>query len=95
MIEKACHRLEDILARARDGEQPLDAEAFRVLFATADAIEDAGARLRDKHVAGSAPPTPPARRATPRGPPRRPRTGDPAPPPSRRTPSAATGTACA
>jgi two-component system chemotaxis sensor kinase CheA len=48
VIETACHGLEDILARARDGERPLDAEAFRVLFATADAIEDAGVRLKEK-----------------------------------------------
>jgi two-component system chemotaxis sensor kinase CheA len=54
LVESACHGLEDILARARDGEQPLDADAFQVLFATADAIQDAGARLKEKQsLAGS------------------------------------------
>jgi two-component system chemotaxis sensor kinase CheA len=54
LVESACHGLEDILARARDGERPLDAAAFAILFATADAIEDAGTRLKEKHsLAGS------------------------------------------
>jgi two-component system chemotaxis sensor kinase CheA len=48
LVESACHGLEDILARARDGERPLDAEAFEILFATADAIQDAGVRLKEK-----------------------------------------------
>src|SRR5687768_6852677 len=47
-IETACHDMEDILARARDGEKPLDREAFRVLFAAADAIEETGNRLRGR-----------------------------------------------
>src|ERR1044071_8515266 len=42
LVESACHGLEDILARARDGERPLDAKAFEILFETADAIADAG-----------------------------------------------------
>src|SRR5678810_1013410 len=57
-IESACHGLEDILARARDGQRPLDTEAFAVLFATADAIQDAGARLREER--SLAPPIPEA-----------------------------------
>src|SRR4051812_18254932 len=53
-MEMACHRLEDILARARDGEHALDPPAFELLFATTDAIQDAGVRLKDKHsLAGS------------------------------------------
>ena len=59
-IEAACHGLEDILAGARDGERPLDAEAFRVLFATTDAIQDAGLRL--KEAQSHALPVPPAAR---------------------------------
>ena len=51
LIENACHGLEDILARARDGERPLDAAAFEILFATADAIEDAGTSPQGKTVA--------------------------------------------
>jgi two-component system chemotaxis sensor kinase CheA len=45
-IETACHGLEEILAGARDGTHPLDVESFRVLFATTDAIQDAGLRLK-------------------------------------------------
>jgi two-component system chemotaxis sensor kinase CheA len=69
VIEKACHGLEDILARARDGERPLDAAAFKILFTTADAIEEAGARLKEKQPDVTAPgagarPVPP-RQTTP------------------------------
>ena len=59
-IEAACHGLEDILAGARDGGRPLDAEAFRVLFATTDAIQDAGLRLKDAHSPAAPPPRAPA-----------------------------------
>jgi two-component system chemotaxis sensor kinase CheA len=55
LVESACHGLEDILARARDGERPLDAEAFEILFATADAIQDAGARLKEKQSLAASP----------------------------------------
>ena len=49
-VETACHALEDVLARARDGERPLDADAFKFLFATADAIEETATRLRKEHA---------------------------------------------
>jgi two-component system, chemotaxis family, sensor kinase CheA len=55
LVESACHRLEDILARARDGVRPLDAEAFALLFATADAIQDAGVRLKEKQSLSASP----------------------------------------
>jgi len=55
LVESACHALEDILARARDGVRPLDAEAFAMLFAAADAIEDAGARLKEKQSLAASP----------------------------------------
>jgi chemotaxis protein histidine kinase CheA len=48
LIETACHNLEDILAGARDGDRALDAQAFKFLFDTADAIQDAGLRLKEK-----------------------------------------------
>jgi two-component system, chemotaxis family, sensor kinase CheA len=48
LVESACHGLEDVLARAREGEQSLGAEAFANLFATTDAIQDAGLRLKEK-----------------------------------------------
>jgi two-component system chemotaxis sensor kinase CheA len=54
-VESACHGLENILARARDGERPLDTEAFEILFATADAIQDAGARLKEKQSLAASP----------------------------------------
>jgi two-component system, chemotaxis family, sensor kinase CheA len=55
LVESACHALEDILARARDGERPLDREAFEVLYATADAIQDAGARLKEEQSLAASP----------------------------------------
>ena len=73
LLEAACHRLEDILARARDGERPLDGPSFELLFATADAIQDAGVRLRDKQSLADSPlaaliarPNPSASPAAPR-----------------------------
>ena len=55
LVESACHGLEDVLARARDGVRPLDPEAFAILFATADAIQDAGARLKEKQSLADSP----------------------------------------
>src|SRR5438105_1696996 len=48
LLEEACHHLEDILASARDGAVSLDASVFSLLFDTADAIQEAGKRLRDQ-----------------------------------------------
>jgi two-component system chemotaxis sensor kinase CheA len=62
-IETACHAMENILAAARDGGKPLDAEAFRILFTTADEIEEAGTRLRE--AVAPAPPPSPAAKAIP------------------------------
>jgi len=54
LIEEACHGLEEVLTTARDGTRSLDPEAFATLFAAADAIEDAGNRLKSgKSLAGS------------------------------------------
>jgi two-component system, chemotaxis family, sensor kinase CheA len=55
LVESACHGLEDVLARARDGERPLGAETFELLFATADAIQDVGARLKEKQPLEASP----------------------------------------
>src|SRR4029078_3512347 len=38
LVESACHGLEDVLARAREGERPLAAQHFQVLFAHAGAV---------------------------------------------------------
>jgi two-component system, chemotaxis family, sensor kinase CheA len=46
VIEAASHRLEEILAAARDGVLPLDPDLFQLFFTAADAIADAGRRLR-------------------------------------------------
>ena len=55
MIEDACHRLEEILARSArwplDDERPL----FGLLFSTIDAMEEAGMRLREQHDLADAP----------------------------------------
>jgi two-component system chemotaxis sensor kinase CheA len=48
LIEHACHQMEDILAAARDGQVSLGADLFALLFAAADAIEEAGRRLREE-----------------------------------------------
>jgi two-component system chemotaxis sensor kinase CheA len=54
LIEGACHRLEEFLTTVRDGGRSLEREAFKILFATADALEEAGMRLREKNdLAGS------------------------------------------
>lgn len=45
-IESVCHELESMLIPVRDGRQALDAEALARLFHAADALADAGARLR-------------------------------------------------
>jgi two-component system chemotaxis sensor kinase CheA len=47
LIEGVCHRLEEILAAARDDRLSLDPHLFQVLFATTDAIGEAAIRLRE------------------------------------------------
>src|SRR5262245_21545362 len=49
LIEHACHQLEDILAAARDRRQERDAHLLELLFSAADALEEAGMRLREAH----------------------------------------------
>ena len=46
LAEQVCHRLEAVLAETRDGRARLDAGTFETLFAAADALADAGRRLR-------------------------------------------------
>jgi two-component system chemotaxis sensor kinase CheA len=48
VLESACHHLEGMLAAARDGTAELGPEQFALLFAAADAIEEAGMRLREQ-----------------------------------------------
>ena len=55
LIESACHRLEEILAAARDGKARLGPDLFAVLFAAADALEEAGMRLREQQDLTGAP----------------------------------------
>ncbi len=55
LIESACHRLEEILAAARDGKAALGPDLFAVLFAAADAMEEAGMRLREQQDLTGAP----------------------------------------
>ena len=53
-IEDACHHLEEILGAARDGSIPAGPDLFALLFESADAIEEAGMRLREQSdLAGS------------------------------------------
>src|SRR5574341_726917 len=46
LIEQTCHQLETLLAEARDGKTRLARQHFRLLFAAADALGEAGARLK-------------------------------------------------
>ncbi len=55
VMERACHRLEEILAAVRDGLVTLDAGLFGLLFATVDALEEAGMRLREQQDLTDAP----------------------------------------
>lgn len=46
-VEQVCHELETLLADARSGATTLGAGEFALLFEAADALEDAGRRLRE------------------------------------------------
>lgn len=50
LVERACHRLETMLAAARDGSTPLGPEQFALMFSAADALADAARRLREGGV---------------------------------------------
>ena len=54
LIEETCHRLESLLAQARDRKTTLTPRHFQSLFAAADALGEAGARLKQgTSLAGS------------------------------------------
>jgi two-component system chemotaxis sensor kinase CheA len=54
LIEGVCHHLEGLLANARDQKTKLTPQAFHLLFSSADALGEAGARLkRGASLAGS------------------------------------------
>src|SRR4051812_16783548 len=54
LIEDACHHIEEILAAERGRAGAPEAGFFSALFAAADALEDAGTRLRaDQPLEGS------------------------------------------
>lgn len=55
VIEAACHRLEEILGAAQEGQVTLEPGLFGLLFATADALEEAGMRLREQQDLTDAP----------------------------------------
>jgi two-component system chemotaxis sensor kinase CheA len=46
-IERLCHELEELMSEACEGRRPLDKDLFTRLFAGADALHDAGRRLRE------------------------------------------------
>ena len=54
-IEAVCHSLEEILVAARDGSITLGPDHFEVIYAAADAVADAGARLREQRDLADAP----------------------------------------
>ena len=99
-VEDACHALESIFARIRDGEKAVDKRVFELLFAAVDALADARDRLRDRRPLDDAPLTAilprlragaedPAAAASPRAPQRAPASPPPAAPPDPPTPAAA------
>ncbi len=47
-IESACHLLEEVFAAGRDGRLVLDRDLFSLLFASTDAVEEVGGRLREQ-----------------------------------------------
>ncbi len=55
LIEEACHRLESILTALRDGPLTFSPDLFALLFATADALEEAGMRLREQQDLSDSP----------------------------------------
>lgn len=54
-VEDACHALESLFARIRDGETALDRAVFELLFTAVDALADARDRLRDRRPLDGAP----------------------------------------
>ena len=48
VVAGACHALEELLASARDRQLELGGDDVQLLFALADALRDAGDRLRDR-----------------------------------------------
>jgi two-component system chemotaxis sensor kinase CheA len=54
-IVEVCHRLEELLLAAQEGQMPLGPGQFALLFETADAIEEAGMRLREQQELGGSP----------------------------------------
>lgn len=48
LVEQVCHRLEDMLADVRDGRRTLTPELVSLFLEAADAIEEAGMRLREE-----------------------------------------------
>jgi two-component system chemotaxis sensor kinase CheA len=55
VIERTCHLLEDQLAAVRDQRGPLERDLFELLFAAADALEEAGMRLREQRDLADSP----------------------------------------
>jgi two-component system chemotaxis sensor kinase CheA len=47
-IEAVCHRLEDLLSQVRDAQREITAELFDILYASVDALQDAGRRVAQK-----------------------------------------------
>lgn len=52
LVEHVCHELETLLAQARDGTLSFGPEEFALLFSAADALADAGQRMKAGHDLG-------------------------------------------
>src|SRR5262245_18479723 len=48
VIEASCHCMEEVLTSVRDGRLSREPQLCALLFSTVDALQDAGARLREQ-----------------------------------------------
>ena len=55
LVEEVCHNLESLLVEARDGSRLLGQADFQLLFAAADALGDAGERLKTERALNPSP----------------------------------------
>lgn len=55
MVEAACHEVEEMLAGARNGRLELGPSMFELLYAAADALQEAGLRVREKRALEGSP----------------------------------------
>ena len=55
LVQRAAHRIEDILSAIRDGKRDFTPDLFSLLYQSADAFEEAGMRLREQRDLSDSP----------------------------------------